>query len=169
MTHVGMQTETEHLIHLCEASLKAVGYELVELEYQLEPGGWVLRIFIDHPATLLDSDSSPGSNGAITHRDCEIASRQLSTMLDVEDPIETSYRLEVSSPGVRRPLRKEQDFVRFSGQMVRIQMNQPVSGRKNFKGLLRSAADGNVTVEVDGERYELPIAGIRKARLEVEL
>lgn len=163
-------TDTKHLIHLCEDSLKAVGYELVELEYQLEPGGWVLRVFIDHPVTAQGSDTGNGteSTKAITHRDCEIASRQLGTMLDVEDPIETSYRLEVSSPGVQRPLRKEQDFERFSGQMVRIQMNQPVSGRKNFKGLLQSAADGNVTVEVDGERYQLPIASIRKARLEVE-
>jgi ribosome maturation factor RimP len=163
-----MNTDTKHLMQLCETSLKSVGYELVELEYQLEPGGWVLRVYIDHP--IPDSEPEASTNAhAITHRDCEIASRQLSTMLDVEDPIETSYRLEVSSPGVQRPLRREQDFVRFSGQMVRIQMNQPVSGRKNFKGLLQSAADGNVTVEVDGERFQLPIAGIRKARLEVEL
>jgi ribosome maturation factor RimP len=88
-------------------------------------------------------------------------------VLDVEDLIPNAYRLEVSSPGVRRPIRKERDFVRFMGHTVRLQLQEPVQGRKNFVGRLLSAGAGQVGVEVDGQVFQLPLASIKRARLEV--
>lgn len=164
-----MSTDTTQLMAICEAGLAAIGYELVDLEYQLEPGGWVLRVFIDFPV----DEAAPGGAEAdaprISLKDCETASRHLGTVLDVEDPIASTYRLEVSSPGVFRPLRKERDFKRFAGELVKIQTHDLVEGRRNFKGRLQAADDGVVTVEVDGKHYQLPLERIRKARLEVEL
>jgi ribosome maturation factor RimP len=154
------------LEQLCEDSLKAVGYELVELEYLRDGHGWVLRVYIDHPEGGAPSNGTVGSS--ITHQDCERASRHLSAVLDVEDPIDTAYRLEVSSPGVRRPLRKESDFVRFSGKVAKVQLTSAAQGRKNFTGKVVSARDGVVSLEVDGAVLELPLAQIKKARLEVE-
>lgn len=165
-----MSTDTAQLMAICEAGLAAIGYELVDLEYQLEPGGQVLRVFIDFPVDLAPAIVGGDADVArISLKDCASASRHLSTVLDVEDPIGSSYRLEVSSPGVYRPLRKELDFKRFTGEVVTIQTHDLVEGRRNFKGRLQAADDGVVTVEVDGKHYQLPLERIRKARLEVEL
>jgi ribosome maturation factor RimP len=161
-----MATDIKQLMTICEAGLAAVGYDLVDLEYQNEPQGWVLRVFIDHP---VDAPKDDGLGVGITHTDCGEASRHLGTVLDVEDPIDGAYRLEVSSPGINRPLRKERDFARFAGEKVKIQTDEMVEGRKNYKGRLLAAAEGVVTVEVDGKHYQLPLERIRKARLEVEL
>jgi ribosome maturation factor RimP len=161
-----MTADIKQLMTICDEGLAAVGYDLVDLEYQLEPQGWVLRVFIDHP---VDAPGIDGSGVGITHMDCAEASRHLNTVLDVEDPIDDAYRLEVSSPGVYRRLRKERDFARFAGEKVKIQTDEMVEGRKNYKGRLLDAADGVVTVEVDGKHYQLPLERIRKARLEVEL
>lgn len=163
---IGRMKDMTHLEQLCEKSLQAVGYDLVDMEYRREQQGWILRVYIDHP---WGGEIEEKSHSTITHRDCEIASRHLSTVLDVEDPIDTHYRLEVSSPGIQRPIRKERDFTRFCGELVRIQMEQPICGKKNFLGHLRRIDHGIVTLEMDGERFELPLDRIKKARLEVEL
>ena len=170
---------------ICDNSLQAVGYELVDLEYVREDRGWVLRIFIDHPLALAESEEDPPAETAaqdrdaltraevpkskITHEDCEAASRHLGTVLDVEDVISNQYRLEVSSPGVQRPIRKERDFKRFIGHTVRVQTTEPLSGRKNFNGVLRSCEEGAISVEIDCHVHQIPLERIRKARLEVEL
>ncbi len=162
------------LEHICEEGLAPMGYELVDLEYLYEPGGWVLRIFIDHPYQAEDDirtvpETKPQiPSSRITHQDCEIASQHLSTVLDVEDPINGPYRLEISSPGIPRPIRKERDFRRFTGQMVKIQLHESINGRKNFKGRLHEAASGIVTIDINGTLFELPLERIKKARLEVE-
>lgn len=166
--------EIGELIPLCERSLAAVGLELCELEYTRDQGGWVLRVFIDRPAGDAETTPAPALKGApppstITHADCELASRQLGAALDVEDLIPNAYRLEVSSPGVRRPLRRERDFARFVGHTVRVQMEAPIDGRKNFVGLLRSVGEGQLGVEVDGHLFQLPLTGVKRARLEVAL
>ena len=150
---------------ICETALEAVGYDLVELEYTQSPHGWVLRVYIDHPP----GEDAEGGASSITHEDCEVASRHLGTVLDVEDPIDTAYRLEMSSPGVRRPVRKLRDFKRFVGQRIRVVMQQPCHGRKKFLGTLQEAGEGEVVLEEGGKRYGLPLAEIKKARLEVEL
>ena len=89
-------------------------------------------------------------------------------MLDVEDPIESAYRLEVSSPGVLRPLKKSGDFKRFVGWLVKIKLRDGVEGRRNFTGRLVAADDDTVTVEVDGSEHTLALSGLAKARLDEE-
>ena len=127
-----------------------------ELELLLLPevGGrdGVVRLFIDHPEGIgLD--------------DCEAVSREVSAILDVEDPIPGNYNLEVSSPGLDRRLRTRAHFERFAGEEVRVKMRVPIEGRRNYRGAIRAADDTNVDVEVDGELHRLPIANIASARL----
>ncbi|MCC6749620.1 MAG: ribosome maturation factor RimP [Deltaproteobacteria bacterium] len=160
--------DVSELFKICEAGLAAVGYELVDLEYVRDGAGWILRVFIDHP-------QPPGEEGAgfgrstVTHGDCEQASRQLGAVLDVEDVIEGAYRLELSSPGVKRRVRKERDFRRCVGRRVKLEMRVPVDGRKAFSGTVKRVADGVVAVDVDGRLFELELSGLRRAALDEEL
>ena len=113
----------------------------------------MLRIYIDH------------ENG-IQVEDCTAVSRQISAMLDVEDPVPGHFNLEISSPGLDRPLRKAEDFERFSGEMVKIKLSMPtLEGQRNFTGKLLGLKDNDVLIEVDGETEYLPFGGIEKARL----
>jgi ribosome maturation factor RimP len=101
----------------------------------------------------------------VSHEDCERVSRDLSATLDVADSIHHAYRLEVSSPGIDRPLRRERDFIRFAGQPAKIRTEDPVEGRRNFSGVLIGAKDGQVQIDCDGRSYQLPIAIIVRANL----
>ena len=89
----------------------------------------------------------------------------MSGILDVEEPINAAYSLEVSSPGFDRPLFKARDFERFTGSKAKISMKLPVNGRRNFKGVLQGFVDGNILIEVDGEVYDLPLTKLAKAKL----
>ncbi len=141
----------ERLVALIEPLLAQLGYELVELEYTPARARGVLRIFIDKPEGIgLD--------------DCERASREVSALLDVEDPIATAYTLEVSSPGDDRVLRTREHFDRFVGSRVFIELT-PREGRRRYTGMLRSVADDGVAVEVDRQVVNLPFREIGKARL----
>ncbi|WKZ33876.1 MAG: ribosome maturation factor RimP [Thermodesulfobacteriota bacterium] len=133
------------------------GLELVDVAYASEYGRRVLRIYIDKP-------------GGITVEDCERVSRELSAILDVEDPIPQSYNLEVSSPGLDRPLKTEADFSRFRGRKARIKTREPIEGRRNFKAAIDEARDGEVLVtDFDGKKFTIAISNIDKARLEIEI
>src|SRR4051812_26285883 len=135
-----------------------MGYELVDV--QASNGGRFLRLFIDKPA---------GSNAGINVDDCAAVSRQLSRVFEVEG---VDYdRLEVSSPGLDRPLRKQADFARFAGQKADVRMRTAdASGRRRYIGRLQSAADGQVTMEVDGHAMvRLAIDDVDRARLVPEL
>ncbi len=135
---------------------EAEGLELVAVEYQREAGGWVLRVYLDKP-------------GGLTLEDCQRVSQQLGDLLDVEDPIEHAYTLEVSSPGLERPLVSEADFARFAGRLVRLQTGAPVDGQRRFRGRLLGIAGGMVRLEVEGGRQvDVPHAAIERARLVVE-
>jgi ribosome maturation factor RimP len=137
--------------------LKAEGFSLVAVDYKWEQRGWVLRVYVD-------------KEGGVTLDDCARVSWEFGQLLDVEDMIPTSYRLEVSSPGLDRPLKKEADFVKYSGRRVRIKTKDQVSGRRNFKGDLLGCAEGKVMVQVEGsEVFTIPFSSILKANLEVEL
>jgi ribosome maturation factor RimP len=137
--------------------LEAEGFSLVDVEYKREQGGWVLRVFID-------------KKGGVTLDDCAQVSREFGQLLDVEDIIPTSYHLEVSSPGLDRPLKKEEDFVQYTGRKVRIKTKEQVSGRRNFKGALLGCSEGKVMVKVEGsEVFAIPFTSILKANLEIEL
>lgn len=141
---------------LLEPSVTALGFELVSVELVGSGNDRTLRVYIDHP-------------DGITVDDCADVSRQVSAVLDVEDPISGAYVLEVSSPGLDRPLVKPADFERFAGSLVKVRTREPVLGRKNFTGLLTEAAGDNVVVEVDGEPYEISLANIERARLVPDL
>ena len=142
----------ETLLRLLEAPVEALGYEVVELEFHPQGRGGLLRIFIDR-------------EGGVTVDDCEKVSRQVSAVLDVEDPIPGAYTLEVSSPGLDRPLRKEADFVRFTGEKAKLELLLPRDGRKRYTGTLKGCEAGEVLVEVDGAMHRLPLGDIAKARL----
>lgn len=140
-----------HIEELLYPGAQALGYELVSVEMS---GGdtSILRIYIDTP------------NG-VTVTDCAKASRQFSAILDVEDPISNRYTLEVSSPGMDRPLAKPLHFKAVVGQDVKIRMNTLVNGRRRFTGKLVEATDEFAVVEVDGEQTELLYTEMDRARL----
>ncbi len=137
---------------MLEPGVRALGFELVDVEYTTGHGHNVLRVYIDHP-------------DGITVDHCAAVSRQASAVLDVEDPIPESYMLEVSSPGLDRPLVKREDFERHAGETVKVRMIEAVLGRKNFKGTLVGVQGDQVLVDVDKERYSLPMKHIERARL----
>lgn len=131
--------------------------EVAWVDYVLEGRSWVLRVVID-------------SEDGVNVDDCARVSRQLSTLLDVEDFIPHTYNLEVSSPGLDRPLRSAEDYRRFEGERVRIKTTETVRGRKVHRGILRGLDGADVVYEDDaGERLNLPLERIAEARLEVEI
>jgi ribosome maturation factor RimP len=165
-----MRTEIQVLWRLVEPQIQEAGLDLIELHWNREGEGWVLRVFIDRPEPPhLPGTSEPPADVvprlAVSHEDCERVSRDLSAALDVADVIHHTYRLEVSSPGIDRPLRREQDFRRFSGQQARIRCSEPSEGRRNFSGILRGAQDGQVEIECEGRAYRLPLTSIARANL----
>ncbi|HEV7801471.1 MAG TPA: ribosome maturation factor RimP [Burkholderiales bacterium] len=136
------------LLQLLDSTLAGLGYEFVDLERSGK--GKLLRIYIDKP-------------GGIMLDDCAVVSNHLSRVLAVEN---VDYdRLEVSSPGLDRLLRKEEDFVRFAGHKARIKVRVPVDGQRNFVGVLRETRAGKVEIEVDGKVVSLALANFDKARL----
>lgn len=148
-----MRSEAEdRLVALLTPTVAGLGYDLVDLELVGSGHHRTLRLYID-------------CLGGITVDDCETVSRQVSAVLDVEDPLPGSYTLEVPSPGLDRPLVKQADFARFIGETIKVRMAYPVLGRRNFKGDLVEVTDDHVVVDVDNESYDLPYAGMEKARL----
>jgi ribosome maturation factor RimP len=136
------------LTALLEKTLASLGFELVDIE--LSRSGGMIRVFIDRA-------------GGVTVEDCAAVSNHLTRLFTVE---EVDYsRLEVSSPGLDRPLRQPRDFRRFAGERVHVRMRVPVDGRKNFVGVLRGASDAQVELEVDGALLSLSLAQLDKARL----
>lgn len=158
----------QKLISIVEPVVEAAGFELVDLRFLLDQGGWVLRVQIDIPLDQVTDVSEVPSDRVDLH-DCENMSRELSAVLDVDDPIAQAYHLEVSSPGIDRPLRTEKHFAHFKGAEAKIQMGVPLQlptgERKNFKGVLQGVTDGKVDIECDGQKFALPIADIDHAKL----
>lgn len=137
---------------LADPLCTAEGIELVHVEYQREPGGLTLRVYLDKP-------------GGVTLDDCVDISRQLEDMLDVHAKDAPPYRLEVSSPGLDRPVGKLKDFIRFSGQRVKIRLAVGVNGRKNFTGVLVSVVDEKIQIQAENETVSLDYNDITRARL----
>ncbi len=146
----------ERLQTLIEPSLTALGYELVGVEYVPGRKAGLLRVYIDSP-------------DGITLEDCERVSHQISGVLEVEDPIHQAYSLEVSSPGLDRPLFTAAHFERFAGQQVRVKLAVPVEGRRNVTGALQGLIDGKVVILEEGVEIRLPLEAIGKAQLIPEL
>jgi ribosome maturation factor RimP len=156
-----------------EPVVQAAGYELVEVEMVGAGREAVLRIYIDRlPGSgapeIPDSDGAEGevaAQGGISVEDCEKVSRTLSEWLDVEDPIPGAYYLEVSSPGFDRPLRTGAHFAAQVGQRVKVETTLPIGDRRRFTGTLLAVEGGEVVVDVDGQPWRLPLAGIARARV----
>lgn len=165
MAGIAEQSIAEKVTRLVEPVLARDGYELVEVEWLRQGGRWTLRLFIDKA-------------GGVQIDDCQAVSRTVEPILDVEDFIEPAYDLEVSSPGLDRPLRKPQDFERFAGQRAHVKAYGPVAGtapgspaRKHWTGALKGfdAAAAAVLVDVDGVLHRIPHDQIAKAHLEFDV
>lgn len=148
-----MYQAPEALIEVVRGVVEPMGYEFVGLEYiSRSKSGHLLRVYIDiDRGVVLD--------------DCEAVSRQLSAVLDVEDPIPGEYALEVSSPGLDRPLFELAHFVRFKGETARVTLARPIDGRRRFKGVIEAVVGEDIRLLVDGEVVVLPIGDIEGARL----
>jgi ribosome maturation factor RimP len=147
--------DIEKIREAAERVARSEGMEVVDVEWKIGKQRF-LRVYIDKPE-------------GISHGDCELVSRQLSVILDVEELVPgPGYTLEISSPGLDRKLVKQADFERFVGRLARISLAEPVENSKFFEGRLAGFADGAVQVDVQGRIVALPLAGIRKANLVVE-
>src|ERR1044071_2308858 len=156
------------LISIIEPVLQGAGFELVDLRFVLEQGGWVLRVQVDVPLSEV-TDLSEVPSDRVDLADCENLSRELSAVLDVEDPIPQAYSLEVSSPGIDRPLRTADHFKHFAGSEAKIQLaaglHLPAGDRRNFKGILQGVEGDCFVIECDGTAFRLPLDDIEHARL----
>jgi ribosome maturation factor RimP len=168
----GKETEASRQAQIraiAERVAQSHGLEVFDLQFRTESHGWVLRVFLDKPGTAV----VPGKAGSaladgVTIQDCQRVSLDLGTLLDVEDTIGHHYTLEVSSPGLDRPLRGADDYVRFTGCLAKIVLTEAVDGVKHVAGRLTGLEDGNVVV-ADGKRIRrIPLAFIARARLDVE-
>lgn len=137
---------------LIKPAVEAIGFELVGIEFRSSARPALLRVYID-------------SEAGVTVDDCARVSHQVSGVLDVEDPIRGEYALEVSSPGLDRPLFTASDFERFVGHRVVVKMDIPVEGRRKFSGDLLGFEDGEVLLEADGSQWSLALAAVAQARL----
>ncbi|MDY0291441.1 MAG: ribosome maturation factor RimP [Desulfuromonadaceae bacterium] len=152
----------KQIVELAAPIIDDFGLELVDIEYRQQGRQWLLCLYID-------------KEGGVTLDDCADFSRELSTLLDVEDVVPSAYRLEVSSPGLDRPLKKKDDFLRFAGEIVKVKMRGLVDpdlrgyARKTFVGVLHGLDGENIVVEQNdsaGGRVLLPLQDIDKANIE---
>ena len=146
--------QAEIIRALVEPVVVYAGMELIDVEYGREPSGMVLRLIIDKP-------------GGVTIDDCSHISRQAGDLLDAKDSVPWSYNLEVSSPGINRPLKKKDDFERFAGQKVLIKTREPIDGRRNFKGILDGTKENFIVVSSEQTTFNIPFELIAKARIDI--
>jgi len=161
------------LIQIVEPAVEAAGFELADLRFVLEQGGWTLRVQISLPlpdvAAGETKDLTAVAEDQVDIADCEQVSRELSAVLDVEDPISQAYSLEVSSPGIDRPLRTARHFAYFVTGDAKVAMAVPLhteSGdRRNFRGVIKGVDGEHVLLECDGQVFRLAVADIDTAKL----
>jgi|SaaInlStandDraft_5_1057022.scaffolds.fasta_scaffold10215_2 ribosome maturation factor RimP len=153
---MGKAPVTQSVTELIEPGLLADGLELVDVEFKKEGKNWILRIYIDR-------------EGGVTLSDCQKVSRLAGDLIEVEEVIEPVYTLEVSSPGLNRVLKKEKDFLKYSGKKIYVQCHAPMDGRKKFTGILTGFIDQSIHLEVDGQHYTIPLNLVAKANLVIEI
>ncbi|MBF8303531.1 MAG: hypothetical protein HW396_1812 [Candidatus Dadabacteria bacterium] len=140
---------------ILDSLLLGYGFELVDIEYRREGRGWVLRIYID-------------KDGGVSVEDCARISRELGTLLDLNDIIPGNYNLEISSPGLTRALKKVRDFERFKGKLLKIKTMKDIQGRRVFIGRLIDFVGNVASVEMDRHVYFIPYDEIERANLELD-
>ena len=131
------------------------GMELVDVEYRRESKGWVLRLILDR-------------EGGITLDDCTRVSQEVGRSLDVEDVIQTAYTLEVSSPGLTRPLKTQKDFMKYRHRLIKVRTVDPVQNRRQFKGRLLEVSENGIEIDVDVGIFRIPLSNVAKANLEID-
>jgi len=147
-----LKVTIDAIIDVIEPFLEHEGYELVDAEFKNEQRGWVLRVYVD-------------KEGGVNIDDCAGLSREMGNLLDVEDVIPQKYSLEVSSPGLSRPLRKKEHFDRVVGEQIKVKTHMPIEGQRNFKAKLVSVSEDTITVEDERKDTEIDISNIEKASL----
>ncbi len=147
-----MSSKLEQLQAMLAPVVESLGYQCWGIEFISQGRHSLLRVYIDH------------ANGILID-DCEAVSRQVSAVLDVEDPISSEYTLEVSSPGMDRPLFTLEQFAKHAGEQVKIKLRSPFEGRRNFQGLLKGVEEQDVIVQADEHEYLLPVDSIEKANI----
>ena len=153
----------EHIRAIAERVAASRGLTIWQIQSRRELSGHVVRVFIDRPGPAATPEES------VSIEDCEQVNRELSTILDVEDPLPFTYTLEVSSPGLDRPLRGTEDYRRFEGRLAKIVVREAVDNQKAFEGRLRGVADEHVILEApNGRLHRLPLRLISRGRLAVE-
>ena len=152
MSKTNISAQVEELVM---PIIETTNLELVEVEYVKEGAQWYLRVFIDKP-------------GGVGLEDCQAVSGELEKVMDEKDPIPQSYILEVSSPGIERPLKKPEDYRRFAGRLVSVHTYAPVNNQKKFIGQLIGLNDIGVQLEIDGQRVVVPLEKVSSTRLVAE-
>jgi ribosome maturation factor RimP len=137
-------------------SLNKLGIELYDIEYKREAIGKVLRIYID-------------KKPKVTIGDCEVVSEHVGNLLDASNLLVERYHLEVSSPGLDRPLKTERDFLRYRGEDVKINMHSPMEGKLNFYGKIKDFKNGNIILDINGKILEVPLENVAKAKLDIKI
>ncbi|MCD8037244.1 MAG: ribosome maturation factor RimP [Clostridiales bacterium] len=151
----GSVSTEKKLEAMLKPTVEQMGYEMVDVEFVKEGTNWYLRIFVD-------------KEGGVTIDDCELISKELETILDKEDPIEQAYFLEISSPGIDRPLKKKEDFIKFNGETIDVKLYKPFEGSKEYTGrLIAYGEDGSVTIETDAKEMTFAKKDIASVRLAV--
>ncbi len=146
---------TGRVTALVEPVIEEMGFELVDVEFLTDRGRKVLRIYVD-------------AEGGITLDECVEVSREVGTLIDLEDVVSDQYVLEVSSPGLDRPLKKEKDFAAAVGRKVKVKMKKPVEQRRNFTGILESFENDVIALQFDNHIVDLPLKEVERARIVYE-
>jgi ribosome maturation factor RimP len=153
----------EQVRAIAERVAASRGLEIWDIQSRREATGHVVRVFIDRPGPAATPEES------VSIEDCEQVNREISTILDVEDPLPFAYTLEVSSPGLDRPLRSAGDYQRFAGRLAKVVVSEAVDNQKAFEGHLRGVEGNDVLLEApNGRVHRLPLRAITRGRLEVE-
>ena len=153
----------EQIRAIAERVAASRGLTVWEIQSRRESSGHVVRVFVDRPGPAATPDES------VSIEDCEQVNREMSAILDVEDPLPFAYTLEVSSPGLDRPLRGEDDYRRFAGRLAKVVVSESVDNQKAFDGRLRGLDAGDVLLEApNGRMHRLPLRLITRGRLDVE-
>jgi ribosome maturation factor RimP len=151
-----MKGEMERAVsEIIEPIVTSHGMELIDVEYRREARGWVLRIYID-------------KKGGVNLDDCVLVSNEVGPVIDVEGLFQSSYTLEVSSPGLNRVLKTDRDFEQFKGGLARIRTHDAIGGRRNFKGRLLGCTNAVIQIGIGGEVLDIPLLNVAKANLEFE-
>jgi ribosome maturation factor RimP len=145
----------ESIIEISEPVVKDEGLELVDVEYKKLGKIWTLRVFID-------------SEQGVTVDDCQKISRQISDIIEIDDLISNPFVLEVSSPGLDRPLKKEQDFLRFKNKKVQVKTFSPIENRKKFRGIIQDCKDNTLFLDEEGVSIEISLDKISQAKPIIE-